>query len=89
MINVDSTPHPMNLISEKRSVMEEDLLQLSSLIKSYYEAIGSTDSPSWLFVMGNRVSTLEASVAGYMSAIHEHAFPVLLKHFATDSEVVS
>ncbi|MDP3424376.1 MAG: hypothetical protein Q8S32_11505 [Burkholderiaceae bacterium] len=67
----------MDLIDTTRCLMEEELLQLVSIVKSYSELIGEADSPPWLFVLGARVFKLDEAAHAYMMAVHEAVSPVL------------
>lgn len=66
----------MKSIDEALQPLEETMLHLGTLIKSYSDLAGDND-PAWLFLVRNLVLDLDERVQAYSLAVHEHARPVL------------
>jgi hypothetical protein len=66
----------MKSIDEALRPLEETMLHLDMLLKSYRDLAGDNDPP-WLWLIGQLVTKLDEAVDGYTMAVHEHARPVL------------
>ena len=66
----------MNFIDDARTVLEEDVMELNLLVKSFNDLAGEND-PEWLWFFTRLASRIDASAQAYMMAVHEHARPVL------------
>lgn len=79
MNQVNSIPDSLERIGKTRSHMEDDLLYLLMLLKSYYDLdeINESATPSWLFALSPPVRNLENSIRAYMDAVHQCLRPAL------------
>lgn len=66
----------MKSIDDARVPLEEECLQLTTLIAAFSDLAGESDPP-WLWLVRQRVAAVEERVQAYMTAVHEHARPVL------------
>lgn len=62
----------MKSIDEALQPLEETMLHLDTLIKSYTDLAGDNDPP-WLWLVRSLVIDLDARVQDYIQAVHEHA----------------
>lgn len=66
----------MKSIDEALRPLEETVLRLDMLVKSYVELAGDSEPP-WLWLVNDLVFHLAEQVDAYSSAVHEHARPLL------------
>lgn len=66
----------MKSIDEARQLLENELLQLTMTVKAFNDLAGENDPP-WLWLLKQRIDTVDELAQGYMMAVHEHARPVL------------
>lgn len=68
-------------ISEVRKVLEDQMLDLVTIVKTIDAAVVANDEtasgPSWHFLFFSRILQLEQSLEAYTAAVHHHAYPVL------------
>lgn len=66
----------MKSIDEALRPLEETMLRLDMLIKSYVDLAGDNEPP-WLWLVHSLVFDLNNQVQHYAGAVHEHARPLL------------
>lgn len=66
----------MKSIDAVRGVLEDELLELTSLVKVFSDLAGK-DEPPWLWLISSRMEKVEKLIYDYITAVHEHARPVL------------